>query len=1396
MAEKYIDYFNIDPEYFPQVNEAIINKEPDLWKKFYPHESFVGLIRDTISVVTRKQKVSIWVEGAYGTGKSHAVLTLKKLLDASPEATKEYFDKYKDQLSGDLYNQFSQIKSGDKILTVHRYGSSNIKNDNSLVFAIQNSIIEALKDGGFSGMGQNSLRDSTVEWLSDEANKAYFNTLISKQYEDLFGGDNTDDIISKLNSYSGASLQEIMDKVMKVAEERQFKALSLDPDRLTEWINSVIRGNNLKALIFIWDEFTEYFRNNMRSLTGFQKLADLSSSSPFYFIIVTHDVENIFSANDKDFGKIKGRFIDPICRITLPDTMAFRLLGAAMEKKDDPVIRKEWNETVDDLYDRTHESRNLIKNKAHISDKELQSILPIHPYTALMLKDISAAFGSNQRSMFDFIKNDRGDDIKGFQWYIKNCGPYDENPLLTIDMLWEFFYENGKELLTPDIRAILDCYPRAAAHKLDRDENRVLKAVLLLQAISQRTGNTVELYIPNDKNLDNAFEGSNFGSSEASRIAHKLVKDQILFEKPLGAGKTCYSALTAITDTSAVEKFKPELRTRSTTSLVESGQVGNAIVLDGAMKLRYATQNCCASDIKRLANELRSTVSGNRIGLLTAYSKDDSESTQLFKAIKEVVNDSSYDVVIVDTSLSPLGKDLYDRYIDAMANAQYQRNKDNQQANQYEKLAGEALKEWRNKIGNGEFIVYTHDKPDGERVPDIKTLANTLHLISRKRYPYGLENGGSVNDTMWLSSSLAAGVDCGVTGNLSGLFRSANPQTNLLNYLECDVYTKEYWKEDPSLRISKIKKAVDDTIAADFKADGRISISKVYDALISEPFGFMPCNLTAFIMGVVLKEYASSAYSWSDGMTSEPMSTVKLKDMVSEIIKHHLTPIARYKEKYIVTMTAEEREFTASSAEIFGIDPAVCSSIEATRNKIRVQLKTLVFPIWCVKHVLPKLTLSTPQSVLEELIDLFGGIANSNNLSQHSTETDIALKIGRLCIDNKSASTDLKAVITRDNCASGMNAYINRFNGGELALLADEIGDNGRYMNRLKKKFDADDANWVWNKDTADLKIQEVILEYKIINESNRYLPKSIDFEGALNEWTDKCRNIKISYFYAINDWESVSPLMGMLFDIVKTGSLPDAKRQAFLDNITALGQKFIELYNDPLPLFSKVCSYILSKFSPDDIKEIYKSLPVNLFTTDKQEYQNTVKRKADEFASTQGSLRLKELWISKTDTGTPREWSDKYSMPILCMIPDGEYQEAKSVFDLLNSRRQNDPAMIDKAIEYLESATSIADLSNEEKRDNAFREKIIKGYDVLLDNIEEVKKHLRDSPRSEPYDWIGLSSIDRLLKEMAEFKYNESGCDKALEKIDDMDVADVKKYLKELIRSNMTVGMEIIKDN
>ena len=157
-------------------------------------------------------------------------------------------------------------------------------------------------------------------------------------------------------------------------------------------------------------------------------------------------------------------------------------------------------------------------------------ILPIHPYAALLLKHISSAFDSNQRSMFDFIKNDRGDEIKGFQWFIDNYGPDDDNPLLTVDMLWEFFYDKGKEYLAHDIRSILDYYNRAGNQRLDSDQKRVLKTILLLQAISQYAGDSVELFIPNEKNINNAFEGTDMEGS-ASRCADQLVRDKILFSK-------------------------------------------------------------------------------------------------------------------------------------------------------------------------------------------------------------------------------------------------------------------------------------------------------------------------------------------------------------------------------------------------------------------------------------------------------------------------------------------------------------------------------------------------------------------------------------------------------------------------------------------------------------------------------------------------------------------------------------------------------------------------------------------------------------------------------------------------------------------------------------------------
>ena len=81
-----------------------------------------------------------------------------------------------------------------------------------------------------------------------------------------------------------------------------------------------------------------------------------------------------------------------------------------------------------------------------------------------------------------------------------------------------------------------------------------------------------------------------------------------------------------------------------------------------------------------------------------------------------------------------------------------------------------------------------------------------------------------------------------------------------------------------------------------------------------------------------------------------------------------------------------------------------------------------------------------------------------------------------------------------------------------------------------------------------------------------------------------------------------------------------------------------------------------------------------------------------------------------------------------------------------------------------------------------------------MLTDVNEVKEYLDSRITADAYDWFGLPEVDKKLRQMAEDRYNKFGCDQALEKIDDMEVAEVKRYLKELIKDNMIVGMEIIK--
>ena len=113
-------------------------------------------------------------------------------------------------------------------------------------------------------------------------------------------------------------------------------------------------------------------------------------------MIVSHESRSLF-VNADTAKKILDRFVPPV-KIELPENMAFRLMAKAMKKTSDSVLADEWQEFAGEQPEQLVSVRNIIESSAKrsqqwdkktvISDEELQSIVPIHPYAALLLKNI------------------------------------------------------------------------------------------------------------------------------------------------------------------------------------------------------------------------------------------------------------------------------------------------------------------------------------------------------------------------------------------------------------------------------------------------------------------------------------------------------------------------------------------------------------------------------------------------------------------------------------------------------------------------------------------------------------------------------------------------------------------------------------------------------------------------------------------------------------------------------------------------------------------------------------------------------------------------------------------------------------------------------------------------
>lgn len=1400
MASKklYKDYFNIDPKYYAAVTADLIESGMVSWKSFYPHDTFVKLLEKTHTVLSGKDPRSLWVEGAYGTGKSHAALTVKSLLDAEDKEVKDYFEDY--GLSKDLCQKIIADKNDGLLITILRIGSGSIRSDQDLILAVQDSIMSALEKHGITNRGEASLRTAALKWLEKKANRDYFDTLIAEeQYAWTFGGNDVSYVIDKLQNGTPAQIAKTMRDIITVAEDNGITALRLDIQGMANWIKSIISENQIKAILFVWDEFTEFFQNNPNSLTGFQTLAEISLSHPFYFMIVSHESRSLF-LNAETAKKILDRFVPPV-KIELPENMAFRLMAQAMKTTQDVILKNEWEEYKGELtedlasvcgYITSNMKRaSTLGSKTILSEQELKAIVPIHPYAALLLKHLSVAFSSNQRSMFDFIISNDMTDAKAFKWFINNYGPLDRPNLLTIDMLWDFFYGKGQNGLNDDVRVILDSYSLLHSDKMTPDEQQVMKTILLLQAISLRISN-VDLLKPNEQNVDLAFSGTGWSKGKARSIAEKLVRDGILFKRTVGGGKSEYTIANSTGDAATIKKLKDNIiRETKTQDLIINADLVSAITLPPAISGRYILNGASYANFSLAADKLSTISHPNRFSVLVSFALNDDEAVQIKSQIISGIKAGKYDIIYVDASLSPMGKDLFEQYVESMAYSRYYAQNDKHRAGEFQKQAENCLADWKNKIASGAFMLYSANYPSGKRLANITALQDEFSMINYQKYHHGLESYDVKRD-LFVGSALAQGAEYGITQTLKQTFK----EPKLADALNGAWGVDNYWNDPTkrSLVIVQIKMKVEELIKKGFDSpSGRVCVSDIYAELEQPPFGFRATNLAAFVMGFVLKEYANTDYFWSNGSVSESMSVDKMKMAIANAMNQTVSPKKNYKMEYIVAMSAEQRAFLKCTSEVFRIPIIQCGSVESARDQVRISMKKLSFPIWSVKSILERVETHTSAEIIANIIDDYCGIANTANSSKAS-ESDLANAIGHLVIENDSVIEDLACLLTNEMCRKGMLVYIDAYQNGVLKTLAAQIGDGGAYLDQVKQRFNADAANWVWNTETANDKINDVILDYRIIAESAKSIPACSSINDVVNGWNNRTNNIKISFEALKKFTGDLTPFLKELHLMKQTNSLSEQNKESFYSLLVSQREAFEEFYSNQLPYFRTVAEIFIDDMDTEDIIKLYQDIPAGQFTKSSTEYMTYVENAVKMFLRNQAKKRLKDLWAEKTGTKDPFDWSARYDTPILCMLDDDERSEAKEIFAIMMENSPSE-ASINRAITYLNQVTYFEKLSNAEFRDKCFMNRVVGDYAVMLEDAKSIREYLVAHATVRKYDWMDNSIIQNQIRILAEKKYKTGGSEKVWSVVEKMDATELRHYLKDLISDNVKVGIEILKN-
>ncbi len=1051
MGEKYIDFIDVFEDFYPVYD--ISNEAKDYWKRFIPTDSFKELLRrflDSLESASYGDKKSIFLQGRYGVGKSHATGVIKHLLWDPWDEIVDYVNNINDS---QLRKRLEAFRQKNRVFPVTIKGVSTISNPRDLKLTLEKAVKEAL-------------RKENISLLVKSDFEKYIDSINSQKFFDW------DSFIQ--NNIQLRSLVRDKNELIEALENEDESVLERLEDSLTglapvlpsieDWLEEVakeLKGRNLcSAICIYWDEFTPVFDlpQNTVILNIIQSIAEKTTSSDVFLFLVSHR-HPTQAKIDEDIEKVIGRFHYKEYR--MEEITTFHIMGSITKKKD----LEKWQSLKNEIFNRDLRLNNLLneltEGNTHYKEA-LKDVFPIHPYTAYLAIKLSEYVGSTERSIFRFYY----DKERGFLKFIKE-NP-EENDLsgqyfLTADYLWDFFMEDFQRGSGEKARNVLDKYRYIENIKKEgKHYEAIYKGILLLNILTSYTDfreGKEGKFLPSEENIRRMFIGTAY---------EKYIDEVLKYVDSKGYIPRTPDGLFLVSSTplppEEISRQKEILNNEYSRDILkafnaEIREEFEKIFQDNVLRpveVVLVDANVREFDLERkLSNEFKKPYALHVVVFLPKFEEDIKGAQKLVENIAQKNFNLVKDVIFV-IPYEALGNKRYETLIDYKARAIVsERHNFNEEKQRNEEYANKILEEWINRIEKGSCRIICGDYKDTIYVSSFSEKLNDE--ISQRIFRFGPDNIKDLknNINIWKYQRSETPIEMFLYAeNLKELEDKAKNQLyrSLLGLLKnvngeyiVDNSLKLKETVDPDHPIVKICREVANVIN---KREGdSFNLGDNLRFLIEPPYGVYTSLIGSAILGFVLRPYVDRLYEVGTGRR---IDKTLMKEKIISLVKYLME--GKEGDKLNVRLgTFEEKEVAEILRDLFSIKEH--ESLNKVRWSIRAWIKEKGYPLWSLKELDLK-----DKRKIELFVDSITFLIKNpdKEISQDG--------IKKICSLLKINRTDLNLVLKPDKLKEGFKNWVKKrlrtLEGSQLS--EEELEDIRKYiMQKMEEEIGLWDENKV-----------------------------------------------------------------------------------------------------------------------------------------------------------------------------------------------------------------------------------------------------------------------------------------------------------------------------------------------